>query len=84
MQSLPDEAGITAQTAPQFAGQPLCKQCAKPLSGDETAIYKKLINRGASEYLCIDCLAVFFGCERKIIEDQIAYYRKAGTCVLFR
>ncbi|GHU14979.1 hypothetical protein FACS1894163_00250 [Spirochaetia bacterium] len=76
MQSLPYEAGIAAQ--------PVCTQCAKKLSGDETAIYRKLVNRGASEYLCIDCLAVFLGCGRKAIEDRIAYYRKAGTCVLFR
>ncbi|MDR1903588.1 MAG: hypothetical protein LBQ88_15085 [Treponema sp.] len=64
--------------------QPVCKQCAKALNGDETAIYRKLVNRGASEYLCIDCLAAFLDSSRQAIESRIAYYRTTGTCALFR
>ena len=61
-----------------------CKQCGKPeLSGDELAIYRKLVNRGATEFLCIDCLAEFFRCDRAEIEERIRYYRESGTCTLF-
>ncbi len=58
--------------------------CGKELLSDEIAIYKKLVNRGAEKYLCIDCLADYFKCSRKAIEDKIDYYRKSGECTLFR
>ncbi len=58
--------------------------CGKELLSDEIAIYKKLVNRGAEKYLCIDCLAEYFKCSRKAIEDKIDYYRKSGECTLFR
>ena len=29
-----------------------CKQCAKRLTRDEVAVTKKLINRGATEFMC--------------------------------
>lgn len=58
--------------------------CDKELLSDEIAIYKKLVNRGAEKYLCIDCLAEYFKCSRKAIEDKIDYYRKSGECTLFR
>lgn len=61
-----------------------CKQCGKrELSGDELAIYRKLVNRGAAEFLCIDCLAAYFRCDKKEIEDRIRYYRESGECTLF-
>ena len=58
--------------------------CDKELLSDEIAIYKKLVNRGAERYLCIYCLAEYFKCSRKAIEDKIDYYRKSGECTLFR
>ena len=58
--------------------------CDKELLSDEIAIYKKLVNRGAERCLCIDCLAEYFKCSRKAIEDKIDYYRKSGECTLFR
>ncbi|MGN0589414.1 MAG: hypothetical protein ACI4KO_07750 [Ruminiclostridium sp.] len=61
-----------------------CMNCDKELLSDEIAIYKKLVNRGAERYLCIDCLAEYFKCSRKAIEDKIDYYRKSGECTLFR
>ncbi len=61
-----------------------CRKCGKQeLSGDELAIYRKLVNRGATEFLCIDCLAEYFKCDRKEIEDRIRYYRESGECTLF-
>lgn len=61
-----------------------CYKCGKKdLSGDEIAIYRKLVNRGADKFLCIDCLSDFFKCDRKEIEARIKYYRESGECTLF-
>lgn len=59
-----------------------CKKCGKILTGDEIAVYRKLVNRGAQEYLCMDCLARYFNCPRKLIEDKIVYFKRTG-CTLF-
>ena len=32
-----------------------CKRCQKLLEGDEIALYRKLIWREATEYLCLEC-----------------------------
>lgn len=61
-----------------------CKRCGAELFSDDMAIYRKLVNRGADEFLCIDCLAEDFGTKREYIEDLIDYYRKSGQCTLFR
>lgn len=62
----------------------VCKKCGKAeLSGDELAIYRKLVNKGATEFLCLDCLAEYFRCPRSDIEERIRYYRESGTCTLF-
>lgn len=61
-----------------------CKECNAPLLADDMAIYMKLVNRGADEFLCIDCLAKFFKCTRQDLEKLIEYYRKSGNCGLFR
>ena len=61
-----------------------CKTCGRTLTKDEIALHKKLYNRDAEEFLCIDCLAEHFGCTRKDVEELIAYYRESGKCTLFR
>lgn len=60
-----------------------CRRCQRALTADETAMTKKLINRGTSVYYCTDCLAEMFDVERKDIEEKIAYYKRTG-CTLFR
>lgn len=67
-----------------MANYKTCKKCSAPLLADDIAIYQKLVFRGAQEFLCIDCLADYFHCERKAIEERIAYYRASGECTLFR
>ena len=62
----------------------LCKECGKPLVTDEKAIYMKLIDRTATEFLCLDCLGEKLGCGRAALEERIRYYRESGNCVLFR
>ncbi len=62
-----------------------CIKCGKEnLEPDEIAIYKKMINRGATEFMCIDCLADYYRVSRKAIEERIRFYRESGTCMLFK
>lgn len=59
-----------------------CKVCTKPLENDEIALTKKLINRGATEFMCIDCLAEKFEATREQLQGKIEEFRKMG-CTLF-
>lgn len=61
-----------------------CRQCGAPLGQDDRAIYWKMVNRGAEDFLCIGCLAEYFKVPRKEIERRIRYYRESGQCTLFR
>ena len=61
-----------------------CRQCGAPLGADDIAIYKKLGEGNAKEFLCIDCLAAYFDVAREEIEKRIRYYRESGECTLFR
>lgn len=60
----------------------LCKNCRKELLNDEIAIYKRLINRGAVEFLCIECLAKHMEVEVSDIKEKIVHFKKMG-CTLF-
>ena len=60
-----------------------CMRCHKePLSRDEIALHKKLVNRGATEYLCISCLAQYYGCTEEMLREKIEQFRRDG-CQLF-
>lgn len=61
---------------------PACKQCGAPVNADEIGLTKKLINRGSTEYLCLDCLAAFFGCTTDRLREKAEQFRKQG-CALF-
>ena len=39
--------------------QPCCRKCGKTLTYDEIGIHKKMINRGATEFFCLACLAAY-------------------------
>ena len=67
-----------------MANYKTCKQCGGPLGGDDIAIFRKLVNRGAEDFLCIDCLAAYFDCPREEIGKRIRWYRESGECTLFR
>ena len=60
-----------------------CKECGGELFADDIAIHRKLVNRGAEEFFCMDCLARRLGCRREDIERLIEYYRSTGKCTLF-
>ncbi len=61
---------------------PVCIRCGRTLTGDEVAVTKKLINRGAKEFYCVDCLAAWFEVRSEDILERIAYFREMG-CTLF-
>ena len=60
----------------------VCASCGAPLSRDEIAVTKKLINRGAKAFFCVSCLAKRFDVTPQVIQDRIAYFREMG-CTLF-
>ena len=61
-----------------------CMECGAELLADDIAIHRKLVQRNAEEFYCIDCLAELMGRTRPEIEKLIKYYRDSGQCTLFR
>lgn len=59
-----------------------CIKCGAALSCDDAGATKKLINRGAVEFMCIPCLAKKFGVTEERIKEKIEFWRKSG-CALF-
>ena len=60
-----------------------CGRCGRMLTRDEAAATKKLINRGAVEYMCLSCLSAHFGVSEDALRDKIRQFREMG-CTLFR
>ena len=61
----------------------ICVTCGRLLTADEVAVTKKLINRGATSFYCVDCLAAYFAVTSDDIRERIAYFRASG-CMLFK
>lgn len=59
-----------------------CIACGKVLDADDIGCHKKLVNRGATEFMCVPCLAVHFGASEERIRQLIEEYRAYG-CTLF-
>lgn len=59
-----------------------CKICGASLSCDEIGIYKKMINRGAVECMCIKCLSREIGVPESALRERIEHFRRMG-CTLF-
>ena len=62
---------------------PECMQCRRPLQRVEIALTKKLINRGAVSYLCLQCLSRKFGVTEDMLLQKAAEFREMG-CTLFQ
>ena len=60
-----------------------CKKCGKELSGNDIGLTKKLINRGSTEFLCINCIAEKFDCSKELLEEKKKQFKAAG-CTLFK
>lgn len=59
-----------------------CVNCGKPLSVNEIGLHKRLINRGAEEYMCKACLAKHFNVSAEWLDEKIKMYIMQG-CTLF-
>ena len=60
-----------------------CKECGAPLCTEEMSLYKKIVYRGAQEFLCLSCLSGNLQVPRERLVGIVAYYHKVGTCQLF-
>lgn len=60
----------------------VCRRCARTLTADEIAVYKRMVNRGADTFLCAACLAAEFHVQESLIHEKIAHFRAMG-CTLF-
>jgi len=60
-----------------------CLVCGSELDSDEIALTKKLINRGAKEYMCLACLSRKFDVSVSVLREKIIQYREMG-CTLFK
>ena len=61
----------------------LCKKCQKVLSRDEEGLYRKMMEMEPQEFLCIECLAEYFGCTVELLQQKIEHFRNLG-CFLFQ
>ncbi|QTE71473.1 hypothetical protein JRC49_01215 [Clostridiales bacterium FE2011] len=65
-----------------MADQDRCVRCGVLLTKDETALTRKLINRGATEFFCLSCLAAHFQLSEDILRKKIEEFKAMG-CTLF-
>lgn len=59
-----------------------CFKCGAGLSNDEIGLFKKLVNRGADKFMCIECMSEYFEVSESALCDKIEQYRNMG-CTLF-
>ena len=64
-------------------GYDCCKTCGRKLVNDEIAIYKRMVNRGATEYLCLTCFAAYYRVTEELLQEKIKHFRDMG-CTLFK
>lgn len=59
-----------------------CIKCKTELTNNDIGLHKKLVNRGATEYMCINCLSQYFKISVPVLEKKIVEFKKMG-CTLF-
>ena len=59
-----------------------CMVCKRELERDEIALHKKLVNRGAHEFMCIACLGKHFDVSEERLREKIQHFKDSG-CTLF-
>ena len=59
-----------------------CIVCRKPVNSDEIAMTRKLINRGATSFLCLPCLAKRFEATLEELQERMQAFKEMG-CTLF-
>ena len=59
-----------------------CMNCKAELKNVEVGLTKKMINRGATQYMCLTCLAEFTGLSEEELLRKAEQFKKMG-CILF-
>lgn len=59
-----------------------CMNCGKILSSDEQGLHKKLFNRAANKFMCIDCCSKYLEVPHESLEAKIEHFKEMG-CTLF-
>ncbi len=59
-----------------------CTECGGKLTHDDIAMTRKLINRGAKQFMCLSCLAAFYKVPVSRLEEKMEEFKKSG-CTLF-
>lgn len=59
-----------------------CKECGCTLTKDEIALHKKIYNRDAEEFFCIDCSSRYLDVSADLLRQKIVEFKKMG-CTLF-
>lgn len=59
-----------------------CTQCGKALSVYDIGFYKRIVNRGATSFQCIDCTAAYYRMTKERAWEMIRRFQQTG-CTLF-
>ena len=59
-----------------------CRTCGRALTNDEIGMTKKMVNRGATEFFCMDCLAAYHRVPVENLYRKLEEFRAMG-CTLF-
>ena len=57
-------------------------QCGREVTPDEVGMTKKMVNRGATRFFCMDCLAQYHGIPVENLYVKLEQFREDG-CTLF-
>lgn len=60
----------------------ICYQCGAELSSEDIGVYKKLVNRGSTQFTCKPCLAKRYRVSVELLDRKIWQFRLQG-CMLF-
>ena len=59
-----------------------CVRCGAALGKDDIGLTKKMVNRGATEFFCLACLADHFRLPEEALREKIKEFKAMG-CRLF-